>query len=142
MVSCASAAGTSFMRGSIPPRDRATVPERTLSRRRSAVRSVGVMLATKRSAAEKKRASTMVAVVATVVAACESPAPVAPTTSAPASRPAVEGGAAHADVARIDAAIAKAAAFLVAQQAADGAFRSATYGALKDGRAITPLVAS
>lgn len=41
---------------------------------------------------------------------------------------------------RIDAAAARARAFLVAAQDADGAWRSSTYGALKDGLSLTPPV--
>ncbi len=43
---------------------------------------------------------------------------------------------------RIDAALEKSAAFLVAQQGADGAFRSMQYAAFKDGYATTPLALS
>lgn len=38
---------------------------------------------------------------------------------------------------RIDAAVARGVAFIVTQQASDGAWRSQTYGALKDGWALT-----
>ena len=79
---------------------------------------------------------------ATTAPARSAPATSAPATNAPATSAASRPAPVDADVARIDAAIAKAAAFLVAQQSDDGAFRSTTYGALKDGRALTPLVAS
>ncbi len=45
-------------------------------------------------------------------------------------------------IARMDAALAKSAAFLVSQQDADGAFRSKQYAAFRDGYATTPLVLS
>ena len=45
-------------------------------------------------------------------------------------------------VARIDAALVKAAHYIVAKQSADGAWRSETYGALRDGPALTPYVMS
>jgi len=41
---------------------------------------------------------------------------------------------------RIDRALASGGRYLVAQQAADGAWRSDHYGALKDGASLTPLV--
>src|SRR5690348_9801174 len=41
---------------------------------------------------------------------------------------------------RLDAALAKAARFLVQKQAADGVWRSHTYGYFKDGPSLTPLV--
>jgi hypothetical protein len=40
---------------------------------------------------------------------------------------------------RIDAALEKGAAFVLKQQGVDGAWRSATYGAMKDGTSLTPL---
>jgi hypothetical protein len=43
-------------------------------------------------------------------------------------------------LARIDAALARAGAFLTGQQADDGAWRSRTYAAFKDGWSLTPLV--
>lgn len=43
---------------------------------------------------------------------------------------------------RIDAALAKAGHFLLEKQSADGAWRSETYGALRDGPSLTPLVLS
>jgi hypothetical protein len=46
-----------------------------------------------------------------------------------------------ASAAGIDAALARAGAFLAAQQADDGAIRSKTYSALKDGWSLTPLAA-
>lgn len=45
-------------------------------------------------------------------------------------------------LARIDAALDKSAAFLLAQQDADGAFRSKQYAAFRDGFATTPLAVS
>jgi len=45
-------------------------------------------------------------------------------------------------VRRLDAGLEKAARFLVSKQSADGAWRSETYGALRDGPSLTPLVAS
>lgn len=45
-------------------------------------------------------------------------------------------------VARIDAALARSGRFLVEAQSADGAWRSETYGALKDGPSLTPYVMS
>ncbi len=45
-------------------------------------------------------------------------------------------------VARIDAALEKSVAFLVAHQDKDGAFRSTQYAAFKDGRAVSPMVLS
>ena len=44
--------------------------------------------------------------------------------------------------AALDAALEKAARYLVAKQSADGAWRSETYGALRDGPSLTPLVMS
>jgi hypothetical protein len=41
---------------------------------------------------------------------------------------------------RIDRALASGGPYLIAQQAADGAWRSDHYGALKDGASLTPLV--
>src|SRR5438445_9973840 len=41
---------------------------------------------------------------------------------------------------RIDRALAAGARFLLAQQSADGAWRSDTYGPFKDGASLTPLV--
>jgi squalene-hopene/tetraprenyl-beta-curcumene cyclase len=41
---------------------------------------------------------------------------------------------------RIDRTLSAAARYLLAQQAADGAWRSETYGAFKDGGSLTPLV--
>ncbi|MGD0655987.1 MAG: hypothetical protein ABSA16_16750 [Thermoguttaceae bacterium] len=43
---------------------------------------------------------------------------------------------------RLDAALDKAARFLLSKQSADGAWRSETYGALRDGPSLTPLVMS
>jgi squalene-hopene/tetraprenyl-beta-curcumene cyclase len=43
---------------------------------------------------------------------------------------------------RVDAALHKAARYLVAKQSPDGAWRSETYGALRDGPSLTPLVMS
>jgi squalene-hopene/tetraprenyl-beta-curcumene cyclase len=40
---------------------------------------------------------------------------------------------------RIDAALEKGAAFLLKQQGSDGAWRSTTYGAMKDGTSLTPV---
>lgn len=45
-------------------------------------------------------------------------------------------------IARIDAALARSAAFLVSRQDKDGAFRSDHYAAFKDGYATTPLALS
>ena len=45
-------------------------------------------------------------------------------------------------VRRLDAALEKAARYLVSKQSADGAWRSETYGALRDGPSLTPLVMS
>ncbi|MGD0897367.1 MAG: prenyltransferase/squalene oxidase repeat-containing protein [Thermoguttaceae bacterium] len=45
-------------------------------------------------------------------------------------------------VRRLDSALEKAARFLVSKQSADGAWRSETYGALRDGPSLTPLVMS
>jgi len=55
------------------------------------------------------------------------------------------GGCRPADpklIARIDAALAKAGQYLVDHQSPDGAWRSETYGALRDGPSLTPLVMS
>ena len=41
-----------------------------------------------------------------------------------------------------DAALEKAARYLVSKQSADGAWRSETYGAMRDGPSLTPLVMS
>lgn len=57
----------------------------------------------------------------------------APPPNVPASRPADS---------QVDAALARAATFLLQHQSADGAFRSEKYRALADGRALTPLVLS
>jgi squalene-hopene/tetraprenyl-beta-curcumene cyclase len=43
---------------------------------------------------------------------------------------------------RVDVALQKAARYLVAKQAPDGAWRSETYGAMRDGPSLTPLVMS
>lgn len=48
--------------------------------------------------------------------------------------------AALARVDRVDRALATATRFLIAQQAADGSWRSELYGPFKDGTALTPLV--
>ncbi len=45
-------------------------------------------------------------------------------------------------VRRIDASLARAAAFLVAAQSPDGAWRSETYGMFRDGMTLTPYVMS
>ena len=45
-------------------------------------------------------------------------------------------------VARIDAALLRASTLLIRRQSPDGAWRSRTYGILKDGAAITPLILS
>jgi len=45
-------------------------------------------------------------------------------------------------VTRTDAALGRAARFLVARQAADGAWRSATYGCFRDGPELTPHILS
>ena len=50
------------------------------------------------------------------------------------------GGGASAR--RVDAALEKAARYLVAKQSPDGAWRSETYGAMRDGPSLTPLVMS
>ena len=42
----------------------------------------------------------------------------------------------------VDAALRKAARYLVSQQSADGAWRSETYGAMRDGPSLTPLIIS
>src|SRR5262245_16255055 len=44
-------------------------------------------------------------------------------------------------LARVERAIAAGTTFLVKQQDADGAWRSKTYGLLKDGTSLTPLAA-
>jgi hypothetical protein len=44
------------------------------------------------------------------------------------------------DVAAIDRALERGAAYLVAAQAEDGAWRSEAYGAFKDGHSLTPMV--
>jgi squalene-hopene/tetraprenyl-beta-curcumene cyclase len=51
------------------------------------------------------------------------------------------GAASDADRVAIDAALMGAARFLVGKQSPDGAFRSETYSAFADGRALTPVVA-
>jgi hypothetical protein len=45
-------------------------------------------------------------------------------------------------VRRIDAALQKAAKYLLSKQSADGAWRSETYGAMRDGPSLTPLIMS
>jgi hypothetical protein len=45
-----------------------------------------------------------------------------------------------ADVEALDAALERGAAFLVTKQGLDGAWRSESYGAFKDGYSLTPLV--
>lgn len=45
-------------------------------------------------------------------------------------------------VSRIDAALARASAFLIEHQAADGSWRSETYGLMRDGATLTPPAAS
>ncbi len=51
--------------------------------------------------------------------------------------------AAHEDIVqRIDASLARAAAFLVAAQSPDGAWRSETYGMFREGVTLTPYVMS
>ncbi|MBM3493594.1 MAG: hypothetical protein FJX72_04620 [Armatimonadetes bacterium] len=56
---------------------------------------------------------------------------------------AVGGGQAPSDrVARTNQALKRAAAFLVRTQSKDGAWRSKTYGIMRDGTALTPLVLS
>lgn len=45
-------------------------------------------------------------------------------------------------IARVDAALAKAAAYLVSRQDADGAYRSGVHGSFRDGVGLTPHVAS
>jgi len=56
-----------------------------------------------------------------------------PATPAPQAGPTAEAVA-------VDAALRRAAAWLVARQAADGAWYSETYGAFKDGWSLTPVV--
>src|SRR5207253_3109559 len=58
-----------------------------------------------------------------------------------ASLPNVAGGQedARAEPAAVDRAIHPAIDFLIARQSADGAWRSETYGAFRDGDALTPL---
>ncbi len=43
---------------------------------------------------------------------------------------------------RVDAALQKAARYLVSKQSPDGAWRSETYGAMRDGPSLTPLIMS
>ncbi len=62
-------------------------------------------------------------------------------SAAAAAEPADKGDRA-AMVRRLDAALEKAARYLVSKQSADGAWRSGTYGALRDGPSLTPLVMS
>jgi squalene-hopene/tetraprenyl-beta-curcumene cyclase len=52
---------------------------------------------------------------------------------------AATGRAAEPALSRIDAALEKGAAFLLKQQGSDGAWRSTTYGAMKDGTSLTPV---
>jgi len=51
-------------------------------------------------------------------------------------------GTEEAALARIDDSLRRAAAFLVSKQSPDGAWRSETYGAMRDGPSLTPLVMS
>ncbi|MCK6573271.1 hypothetical protein L6V77_19500 [Myxococcota bacterium] len=60
------------------------------------------------------------------------------TPPAPVAPPATD--AAAPDAAALDAALQRAAGWLVARQAADGAWYSETYGAFKDGWSLTPVV--
>jgi len=55
--------------------------------------------------------------------------------------PAGDAGAVEPTVANIDAALARAAGFLASRQQADGAIRSPTYAAFRDGYALTGLAA-
>jgi hypothetical protein len=57
-------------------------------------------------------------------------------------RPAPAHPPAGTALARLDAGLASAARYLVRKQSRDGAWRSETYGALKDGASVTPLVLS
>jgi squalene-hopene/tetraprenyl-beta-curcumene cyclase len=59
------------------------------------------------------------------------------------SLPACAIAAGREDLApRVDAALEKAARFLISKQSADGAWRSETYGMMRDGPSLTPLVMS
>ena len=53
-----------------------------------------------------------------------------------------ETPAGGASAGRVEAALRKAAQYLVAKQSPDGAWRSETYGAMRDGPSLTPLVMS
>jgi squalene-hopene/tetraprenyl-beta-curcumene cyclase len=78
---------------------------------------------------QPSRLAALVGIVVLALVGCGGdPVPVPPPTSLP---PEVE---------RIDRALARATAFLVAQQGQDGAWRSDFYGPLKDGPSLTPLV--
>lgn len=54
----------------------------------------------------------------------------------------IDDGRRAEQIRRLDAAITKAARYLVSKQSPDGAWRSETYGAMRDGPALTPLVMS
>ena len=72
-----------------------------------------------------------------LLGACDEPrAPsTPPAREAPSNRP----GPPDAAVERIDAALARAAAFLRGKQGTDGAFRSELYAAFRDGYSLSPL---
>jgi squalene-hopene/tetraprenyl-beta-curcumene cyclase len=60
----------------------------------------------------------------------------------PACAAGAESPAGGESARRVDVALQKAARYLVAKQSPDGAWRSETYGAMRDGPSLTPLVMS
>jgi squalene-hopene/tetraprenyl-beta-curcumene cyclase len=60
----------------------------------------------------------------------------------PACAASAEAPAGDASARRADAALQKAARYLVSKQSPDGTWRSETYGAMRDGPSLTPLVMS
>ncbi|HYX91043.1 MAG TPA: prenyltransferase/squalene oxidase repeat-containing protein [Myxococcaceae bacterium] len=73
-------------------------------------------------------------VAAAVLASCAAPKP------APPPPPPTTAAVDSALIAAIDAALARAAAWLVDRQQPDGSFRSETYAAFRDGYSLTPMV--
>jgi hypothetical protein len=54
----------------------------------------------------------------------------------------IASGQPSSRVSRVDEALRRASVFLISRQSPDGAWRSRTYGILKDGSALTPLILS